>query len=65
MFSLPLEVEGRPDLASSLGVFMAFPKTLDPLENGFFPLGHTLHKPLAKFDEFQGHSCPVSQETRC
>ena len=36
MFSLPLEVEGRPDPASYLRVFTAFPKTLDPHENSSF-----------------------------
>jgi hypothetical protein len=35
MFSLPLQVEGLPDLASSFG-FTAFPKRLDPLENSYF-----------------------------
>jgi len=34
MFSLPLEVEGHPDLASS--TFTAFLKMLNPLENSPF-----------------------------
>ena len=48
-----------------LGVFTAFPKTAGPTWKQFVPLGHILHKPVATFDEFRGHSCPVSQETWC
>ena len=58
MFSLPLEVEGRPDLASSLG-------SSRPSWKQFFPLGHTLHKHVAASDEFLGHSSPVPQDNCC
>jgi len=39
------------------------PENAGPTWKQFFPLGHTLQKPVATFDEFRSHSCPVSQET--
>ena len=64
MFSLPLEVEGRLTLHRPWAI-QGLPENAGPTWKQFFPLGHTLHKTVATFDEFHGHSCPVSQETWC
>ena len=61
---LPLEVHGRPELASSLGSSRPSRKRWTHLKT-VLSLEHTLHKPVATFDGFWGHSCPVSQETWC
>lgn len=64
MINVFLFTQGRVASRSCilLGVFKVFPKTLDPLEQFLFPLGHPLLKPFATFGEFSHLSCQISEE---